>query len=399
MKKRKVSLSSAIFMLIVGCLVGAIVTAGIFSCGFISANGELLYSGFSLKQIKVINEAANIINRYAIDEHSDSDTLDYALKGMAASLDDDYAYYFTAEELAEYNASSSGTVEGGIGAGVQLVDGDIILTDIYKGCTADEAGLKAGDILTAVDGQSVAGYTLTDAVALVKGESGTYVKLTVKRNGQELAFNCLRDDRQRQMTEYRMIGNLLYVKINSFHGNAVEYFKKAIEYGEQNSYNGVIIDLRENSGGELSIFAEIADIMLPEGETFYALDRYGNKISVCRSDKESINKPISVLINGTSASASEALAGALRDMGNAHTVGTKSFGKGIMQTNVPLSNGGVFKLTTAKYYLPSGDCIHQKGIEPEYNVELTEELTSKYWLRTDENDVQLQKAVEVLTKE
>ena len=126
-----------------------------------------------------------------------------------------------------------------------------------------------------------------------------------------------------------MIGKVLYIKINSFHGNVVEYFNKAIDFGVENMYEGIVIDLRENPGGELNLFAEIADKMLPEGETFYALDRYGNRTSVCRSDAGYIDKPVSVIINASSASASEALAGALRDMGNAKTVGVKSFGKGI----------------------------------------------------------------------
>ncbi len=398
MKKRKVSLSSAIVMLVAGCLIGALVTAGIFSQAFISENGQLLYSGLSIKQIKIINEAASIINRYSIEEQDNEHTLDYALKGMAASLDDDYAYYFTPEELKEYNDSSSGTVQGGIGAGVQDVNGDITITDIYKSLTADAAGLKAGDIIRAVNDESVKGKSLSETVALVKGETGTSVKITVERDGKELAFNVMRGDGQRQMTEYRMIGKVLYIKINSFHGNVVEYFNKAIDFGVENMYEGIVIDLRENPGGELNLFAEIADKMLPEGETFYALDRYGNRTSVCRSDAGYIDKPVSVIINASSASASEALAGALRDMGNAKTVGVKSFGKGIMQTSIPLSNGGMFKLTTAKYYLPGGDCIHKKGIEPEYKVELSEELTQKYWLRNDENDLQLKKAIEVLTE-
>ncbi|MBP5661706.1 MAG: S41 family peptidase, partial [Clostridia bacterium] len=232
-----------------------------------------------------------------------------------------------------------------------------------------------------------------------KGEENTSVTLTVRRDGHELAFTVTRGSGQRQMTEYRMLsGGVLYIKIHSFHGNAAEYFKQAIKYGKTQNFTAVLIDLRENLGGDVTVFDEIADVMLPEGETFYAMARNGKKILTCESDAACVDKPVAVLINGSSASASEALAGTLRDMGGAVLVGTKSYGKGIMQTSYPLANGGVFKLTTAYYYLPGGDCIHGQGLTPAYTVELPEELTSAYWLRNEENDLQMQKAIEVLTK-
>lgn len=356
-------------------------------------------TGLTAEQIRAMNEALYIVDHYAIEEQDIDFTVDFALKGMAASLGDDYAYYFTPEELEAYLNSSSGTVEGSIGAAVYKDGEDVVVTSVYKGLPADTAGIKKCDKIIEVDGVDVRGKSLEETVALVKGETGTEVTVTVERQGRELAFRMKRADGQRQMTEYSFLGNtkILYIAIFSFHGNAVEYFKEAIEYGKAGGYEGIIIDLRENSGGELSIFEEIADVMLPEGETFYALRRDGEKIQSCTSDADYIDKPVAVLINGGSASASEALAGALRDMGGAVLVGTQSFGKGIMQTNYPLNNGGVFKLTTAKYYLPSGECIHGVGLTPDYKVELSQELTQKYWLRTEQNDLQLRKAMELLT--
>ncbi len=371
-----------------------------FACGYFADNlVQNFYNGFSDEQIRLINTANQIIQQTAIDDYDNDYIVDYALKGMAAALDDDYAYYYTKEELAEYQKSTTGTVEGGIGASVFDDNGEIIITEIYKGLSAEASGLKAGDRIIKVNGEPVDGLTLTELVSKVKGEVGTSTKISVLREDKELSFNVERSDGQRQMTEYRMIDKLLYVKIISFHGNALEYFKKAIEYGEANNYQGIILDLRDNPGGELDIFVAIADILLPEGEVFYAKDKHGNKFSEKYSDADFVNKPLSVIVNGSSASASEAMTGALRDIGNARIVGTKTFGKGIMQNNYPLDNGGMFKLTTAKYYLPNGDCVHGEGITPEYVTELSEELTEKYWLRNDQNDLQLKKAIEVLTKE
>ena len=395
MSKKRYSLS-----LIAILIIFAVGLCGGFAIQEYRYTGRLFSdAGLTSEQIRALNEALYIVDHYAIEEHDENFSVDYALKGIAASLGDDYAYYFTPEELAAYLDSSSGTVEGSIGANVYKDGEDIIVTSVFKGLPADTAGIKKCDKIIAVDGTDVRGKTLEEVVALVKGETGTEVTVTVEREGRELAFCLARADGQRQMTEYSFIGDtkILYIAIFSFHGNAVEYFEEAIEYGKAGGYEGIIIDLRENSGGELSIFEQIADIMLPEGETFYALRRDGQKIQSCTSDADFIDKPVAVLINGSSASASEALAGALRDMGGAVLVGTKSFGKGIMQTNYPLDNGGMFKLTTAKYYLPGGECIHGIGLTPDYEVELSDELTQKYWLRTENNDLQLQKAIDLLT--
>ena len=371
-----------------------------FACGFFADDLVLgFFNGFTGKQIMLINSVDQIIMQTAIDDYDNNYIADYALKGMAAALNDDYAYYFTKEELAEYRKATSGTVEGNIGVTLYDDDGKIIIKDIYKGLSAESSGLKAGDRIIKVNEDSIDDLTFAEVSSQIKGDTGTSVKITVLRGDKELSFNVERKDGQRQMTEYRMIDNLLYVRIISFRANALEYFEKAIKHGEENNYQGIILDLRDNPGGELDIFASIADILLPESEVFYAKDKKGNKCSEKYSDAEYIDKPISVIVNGNSASASEAMTGSLRDIGKAYIVGTKTYGKGIIQNTFMLNNGGMFKLTTAKYYLPNGDCIHGKGITPEYVVELPEELAEKSWLINDHNDLQLKKAIEVLTKE
>lgn len=372
-----------------------------FCAGFITnrvAVGSGVIGGLSAEEIGLLNKVYTLIDKHSIEHHDSEDIVDYAIKGMAASLDDPYAYYFTPEEYAQYMNSVSGVVQSDVGLEIANDDGKAVVSEVYKGLSAYAVGIKPGDVIIKLDDQEIAGKTVSDVNAMLKGESLSYVKITVLRDGTELSFNVQRTDGQREMAEYSMINSLLHVKIIAFRGNATECFEKAIEYGKSNNYTGVIIDLRNNLGGDVDIFAEIADILLPEGETFYTMDKNGKKGDIETSDANCIDKPMAVLINGNSASASEALAGALRDMGDATLIGTQSYGKGIMQTSYSLSNGGVFKMTVAKYYLPSGECIHDKGLTPEYVIELPEELNNKSWLLNSENDVQLKKAVEVLTK-
>ncbi len=391
MRKKKTSVLSVVSIVLLVAIS--------FTAGYISANPRLFFAnGLSFDQVRLIKEASKIIDTYSLEGTDNETMINYALKGMAASLDDDYAYYFSPEELKEYNDSSNGIVEGGIGATVVDYYGKFIISSLYKNFAADKAGLKQGDIIIGVDGISTDGEKFQDMLERVKGKTGTEVRINVLRDGKELAFDVTRSDGQRQMTEYSMIENtkILYTRVISFHGNAVEYFKEALEYGEEHGYEKLIIDLRGNLGGEITVFEPLADILLPEGETFYAMNKKGIKFITCKSDAACVNKPICVLMNAESASASEALAGALRDMGGAKLVGTLSYGKGIMQTNVPMSNGGVFKLTTAEYYIPSGVCIHGKGLTPDHEVNLPDELIEKPWLLTNDNDTQLQKAIDVL---
>lgn len=387
MRRKKISFLSLLLIIVISF------------CGGYFFNSFLNKGALTFQQSRALNQALKIINDNAIEKHDSDYTVDYALKGIAASLDDDYAYYFTSEEIEKFNNSASGIVKGGIGVQIEQEDNKIRIVDVYKGLTADAAGLKVNDIITKINDEDISALTLEELNAEVTGEEGTTVKITVLRDGKELSFNVQRSSGQREMTEYRIIEGtkILYIKIISFRGNAAEYFKKAIEFGQENGYESILIDVRNNGGGELSIFASIADMLLPQGEVFYAMDRHGNKNNIITSDADFIDKPICVLVNGSSASASEAFAGALRDMVGAKLVGTKTFGKGIMQTSYTLSNGGVFKLTTGKYYLPSGKCIHEEGIEPEYQVELPEELADKYWLRNSDNDLQFKKAIELLT--
>ncbi len=392
MSKKKRSFISVVLIIVIS-----------FSCGFLF--NHFTYGGFGVSilnydQMQLITNVAKIINSNAIQEQNGDNLLDYILLGMAASLNDPYANYLSPDDVEDYTNSIQGVIEGGIGCELVISDGTPTIASVYTGLSANSVGLKAGDVILSVDGQSVEKLSAAEISALVKGEPETTVNITVLRNSKTLSFNPKRTNGQRQMTEYCFVEGtkLLYIKIASFRGNAAEYFDKAITFAKENSAEGLIIDLRENGGGELVLFEQMAELITPKGEIFYAMTRQGEKIESYSVDDEYYDVPISVIINGSSASASEAFAGALRDLADAKIVGTKSFGKGIMQKTFTLKNGGLFKLTVGKYYLPSGECIHETGITPEYEVGLSEELTQKFWLRNNSNDLQLKKAIEVLTE-
>lgn len=391
MSKKKIS----VFTVVLTALIS-------FTCGFLvnSYAGLGVVGGvFNLKQLSILTTVGKIVSSYSIDEQNGDTVLDYALKGVAASLNDPYAAYLTAEEVEEFNRSTQGIVQGGIGCTLFQYDGKNYISQVYKNFGAEKAGIKAGDIIIAADGQNVENKSVSEISELILGEPETTVKIDVLRGDKKLSFVVERSDGQRQMTEYQLLeGNLLYVKIHAFRGNAAEYFEEAINFAKEKSVKGLIIDLRDNPGGEVNCFVQMADILLPEGEFFYGLTRNGEKVNPCTSDAEFFDVDVSVIVNGNSASASEAMAGALRDMIDAEIVGTKTYGKGVMQRSYSLTNGGMFRLTVAKYYLPSGECIEGAGIEPEHKVELQDNLEIETWRLNSENDLQLKKAIEVLTK-
>lgn len=390
MAKRKISFISVVIILLIGFFVGAVFDRVVLLKEFDTAS-------LTVEQRNAINQALNIIDQYAIQEHDQSFNVDYALKGIAASLNDEYAYYFSAKELEEYNKNTSGIVEDSAGIVFKVYEGEIIITEVYKGLSAEKAGIKVGDVIKKVNNTSLEGFSDNDVLKFFDEQEKTLL-IEVTRNGATQTFIVEKTNGQREMVEYKMLDNsILYVKIISFRGNAVEFFKKAIDFGIANGYTGLIVDVRDNLGGSLNIFEEIADMLLPEGEMFYVKMRSGEKTDIKKSDSKCVNVPICVLVNNLSASASEAFAGATRCLAGAKLIGTQTYGKGVMQTSFALTNGGTFKLTVGKYYLPNDECIHGVGLTPDFVVELPEELKTKYWLLNEQNDLQLQKAIQVLT--
>ena len=336
------------------------------------------------------------IRGYYLDEIDDEQLEDYLYYGLVAGLGDPYAAYYNEKETQSMLDSSSGNYCG-IGAvfSQNLVTGVITVTKVYEGCPSYEAGILPEDILYAVEGEEVTGQDLTNVVSEIKGEEGTEVTISMLRGDELLEFTMKRQMIEVPTIEYEMMDDQVgYIQITEFDGVTSEQFSIAIKDLQAKGMNGLVIDLRNNGGGSVEAVCEIADELLPEGLIVYTEYNDGKRIEK-NSDAEWVNVPMTVLINGASASASEILSGALQDHGVATIVGTQSYGKGIVQSVLDLQDGTALKLTSAKYYTPNGNNIHGVGITPDVEVDLPEELKTAAILLPEE-DVQLQKAIEVL---
>ena len=292
------------------------------------------------------------------------------------------------------------------GIGVQVSQnvytGIITVVKVFKGTPAEKAGMLPGDILTAVGDMDVSGLDLSLLVSdYIKGEEGTEVSLTVYRESTEdyVEMTMERAMVENPTVEYTMLENKIgYISLSSFEEVSGDQFKKAVDSLEGEGMEGLVVDLRNNGGGVVNAAKAIADYLLPEGDAIVSFKGKGVPDSSFSSeDGHQVDVPIVVLVNGQSASASEVLTGALKDNDWGIVVGTKTFGKGIAQGVFPMMDGSVVKLTTAYYYVPSGECIHELGIEPDVEVELREDLRSMIEIPKDE-DNQLKAAVGVLLR-
>ena len=336
------------------------------------------------------------IRGYYLDEIDDDQMEDYLYYGLVAGLGDPYAAYYNEEETQSMLDSSSGNYCG-IGAvfSQNLVTGVITVTRVYEGCPSYEAGLLPEDILYQVEGEDVTGQDLTNVVTKIKGEEGTEVTLTMLRGEETIDFTMKRQMIEVPTIEHEMLEDQVgYIMITEFDGVTDEQFTAALTELQNQGMKSLVIDLRNNGGGSVESVCNIADVLLPEGAIVYT-EYKGEEREARNSDKECIKLPMSVIINGASASASEILSGALQDYGVATIVGTQSYGKGIVQSILDLQDGTALKLTTAKYYTPNGNDIHGVGITPDVEIDLPEELKTEVTLSFEE-DVQLQKAIEVL---
>ena len=323
-------------------------------------------------------------------------------KGLMESIDDDYSMYYTKEEYEDFKEDNTGKYSG-IGAYVSqnIETGLIVIVNPFEGGPAHSAGIKPGDIISAVDDVSVSGMNLNEVVSLMKGEPETIVKVSVVRNGEVLDFDVTRNFVDVPTVSHNMIedGKIGYIYISSFDLITLTQFKEALDDIESKNAKGLILDVRDNGGGRLDTVLEMLDMILPECMLMYTETRDGNDSKYYSTAEESCELPMVVLINGYSASASEVFAGALKDHKAATVIGTKSFGKGIVQSIYTLKGfdeGPAVKFTTSRYYTPNGVNIHGTGIEPDITIEYDSES-----LRQEDGfayDNQIDKAIEELNK-
>lgn len=320
--------------------------------------------------------------------------VDGIYKGMVESLGDPYSEYYSKEELESLYQDSFG-VYYGVGAYVSLdtTTGLAKVSGIIADSPAEEADLRAEDIIYKVDDVDVTGMSLQETVSLIKGDENTTVKLTLIRDGKEIEKEVTRRKVESPTVNFKMLDDgMAYIQITEFDTVTVDQFTEAMAMARGNDMKGLILDLRSNPGGNLSSVVSIAKQMLPKGLIVYTEDRDGNREEYSCDGSKELDVPMVVLVNGNSASASEILAGAIKDYGIGTLVGTTTFGKGIVQRPIELSDGSAVKLTISSYYTPNGINIHGIGIEPDVECE----FDSERYYSDEAYDNQLEKAKEVL---
>lgn len=355
---------------------------------------DLGASGTSAKSVeKKLDVIDNLIEEYYLYEDDiDGDALVEGLySGYTEALGDPYTEYYDEEETKALFESTSGEFTG-IGVTMsQGTDGTITVTNIYKDSPADKAGLQVNDVLLEVDGKNIQGEDLNTVVSYVKGEKGTEVTLTVLRDGEEVEATAVRDTIEVQTVEYRMMDDQIgYISVSEFDDVTYDQFKTALDDLEGQKMQALVIDLRNNPGGNVETVTDMLKLLLPEGPIISIKDKNGNTEEMTCDGENEFTRPLAVLVNGYSASASEIFSGAVQDYGTGTIVGTTTYGKGVVQQLISLGDGTCLKVTIAEYYTPSGRSINGVGVTPDVEVEY------QYDQNNPEADNQLDKAVEVL---
>tara|TARA_B100000401_G_scaffold159_1_gene100 strand:+ start:363 stop:1499 length:1137 start_codon:yes stop_codon:yes gene_type:complete len=348
------------------------------------------------KKIDVFGEVLEKINKEYVDEINPSESMDSAINGLLQSLDP-YSAYMSPEIFNEMQTETSGEF-GGLGIEVGMESGVVKVISPIDDTPASRAGIKAGDYIVRINDIQVQGKTLSEAVELMRGPVGTGIELTVRRSGEKkaLTFKIIREIIQIKSVKADILEkNIGYLRLTSFNENSGEQIKKEIKNFENNKkINSYILDLRNNPGGLLSQAIRISDFFLNDGEIVSTKSRKASENRKWFAKKGDLTngKSLIVLINYGSASASEIVAGALKDHKRAILLGENSYGKGSVQSIIPLKNNGAIRLTVAKYYLPSGKSISEVGVSPD--IEITED-SDEFKIKTD-TDNQLSYAIKLL---
>lgn len=384
-----------------GALCGALtvlLVMGVISCGIREVKSD--DAGQSVESTENTETKLNflkaLIDEYFIDDVDEEKLTEGIYKGYIDGLEDPYSAYFDEEETKEMNETTSGEYQGvGFVVSQDKDTGIITILQVYEDSPAQKAGIKDGDILYKVDGEEVSGQELTEVVRRIKGEEGTDVDLTVLRgdNSEEITVTATRGTIEAQTVSQELKENGVgYIRISEFDSVTYEQYKSALEDLEANGMQSLIVDLRNNPGGNLVTVCDILDLMLPEGKIVYTKDKNGEQNVFTSDEEHQFTKPLVVMMNGYSASASEIFAGAIQDYGIGQIVGTQSYGKGVVQQIFDLKDGTSLKLTIAEYFTPNDRNINGEGITPD--VEVKYEVNEA----DPEADNQLDKAIEILTK-
>jgi carboxyl-terminal processing protease len=355
----------------------------------------------SLENINKFNQVRKILETNFYQDVKEDTLLEGAVAGMAESLKDPYTVYFTKEQMQMFNEDIAGSYVG-IGISISPPDenGLISVVEPFEGSPAQKAGVKQGDKIVKVDDRDVTGLKDENLVVnMIRGKEDTNVKITFYRpsEGRYIELEMVRKNIKIENIKSEVLpGGIGYIKLIKFDAEIANYFKDHLDKLLGKGIKGLIIDVRDNPGGRYDQVVAIADRLLPKGKIVYTEDKYKNQ-RIEYSDEKELNLPMVLLVNGNSASASEILAGALKDFKKGTLVGTKTFGKGLVQTDFLLNDGSGIKVTIARYFTPSGVCIQGIGIVPDVEVQLPDKYKNVPVSQLPRaEDSQLTKAVEVI---
>lgn len=369
-----VSAFMAVILLILSvaavCIAKGYIHIGVNGDVYIQSDAVTDSDGIGREVEGKLNAIDSVLESFYFGDVDDETAKDNIYKAYLSSYGDKYTMYYTADEYKALKESTNGKFYG-IGAVCQLSgEGGVLLVDVYDNGAGYQAGLRSGDRVVNVDGRDITDMELSSAVALIKGDKGTSVTLEVIRGTERLTFSAVRDAVEAKTVSYTLLDNNIgYLSISQFEEVTTKQFKAAVEDLQSQGMKGLVIDIRNNPGGLLDTVVGMLKYMLPDGLIVYTEDKQGNRKEYKGQDNDEFNLPLAVIVNGNSASASEIFAGAIQDYGKGTIIGTQTYGKGIVQTVKPLTDGSAIKFTIAKYFTPKGQDIHGKGVTPDMVVE------------------------------
>lgn len=397
--KKRFSLLGLVASIIITALVSSVITLSVIGVSLRDSYNKRLSDIAGSTFVQKVNYIQQLIDDKFIKEYDMSAAEDDAIAALLEALGDPYTFYMTADEMSDYLYDTGGTL---VGIGVHVVadseTGGIYLTRIMPSSPAGEAGLKAGDIIVAVEGTRITKENYSECVDMIRGEEGTMVGLTVLRGKNEFDITVKRAKVENE-TVYLTVrnGNIAHITITEFIGGTSKQFISCMDKAKEQGCTSYIFDVRNNPGGNLNEILEVLDYLLPEGDLINIV--YADGTTTTYTSKPScVEADMVVLCNGNTASAGELFTAALRDYGVADIVGETTYGKGTMQTVIKLGDGSGVRISVAYYNPPCNISYDGKGIEPDVRVSLPEEAYKHFYQMTYEEDTQLQKAVEILLK-
>lgn len=347
--------------------------------------------------IAKLNRIDRLVDKYFYGDIDKKEMQNWAYAGYLAGLDDPYTEYISPDEYDSFTETSTGNYTG-IGVEVTKNGEETVISDIFEGTPAEKAGLLPNDIIKKIDGKDMVGKPLSEISSTIKEYAGKTFAISIERDGKMTDVNVVPGEIETVQVSGKMLdGGISYIRISMFEGHCTEQLKTALDNAKNSGAKGIIFDVRNNPGGALDIITNCVDQILDEGIILTVRDKNGKEEVYKAKDKEKIDLPIVILTNAQTASAAEVFTSSLHDNGKAYTVGTKTYGKGVVQTVFDLGDRSIAKITTAKYFTPKNVCIDKIGLEPDKKVELDgkyKNMSVKYI--PDGEDTQLITAVEVM---